>query len=131
VEYRHIAGETMRGARCQYLLRRQGVPGQRENRMFGWLRRRRLSEGGQRRLLIALARAEENLLDTHVRNALGVFEAVGDELPVDRALAAYLEAADPGEQRSLLIARRVMARLEGRDTADSRGSGRRRRKTND
>jgi hypothetical protein len=80
--------------------------------VFGWLRRRRLSDPGRRRLLIALARAEEDLIETHVRNAVAVYEAVANELSLDRALEVYLEAADPGEPRATMIARRVMARLE-------------------
>jgi hypothetical protein len=81
--------------------------------LFGWLRRRRLSEGGRRRLVVALARAEEELVETHVRNALAVYEAVADELPLARALEVYLEAIEPGEPHASIIARRVMARLEG------------------
>lgn len=80
--------------------------------MLGWLRRRRLSETGRRRLVIALARAEEELVETHVRNALDVFEAIGEELPLDRALEIYLDAVDVVEPRAAIVARRVLARLE-------------------
>lgn len=80
--------------------------------MLAWLKRRRISEPARRRLLIALARAEEELVETHVRNAMHVYAAVSDELPLDRALEAYLEAIDPGEPRASIVARRVMARLE-------------------
>lgn len=84
-----------------------------EGEVLRWLKRRRLSDPARRRLLIALARAEEELVDTHVRNALHVYAAVSDELPLDRALEVYLEALDPGEPRSSIVARRVLARLEG------------------
>jgi hypothetical protein len=80
--------------------------------LLGWWRRRRLSESGKRRLWIALARAEEELVETHVRNALDLFDAVGQELPLDRALEIYLESVDLTEPRASIVARRVMARLE-------------------
>lgn len=89
--------------------------------MLGWLRRRRLSETGRRRLLIALARAEEELVETHVRNALDVFDATGAELELERALEIYLDAVDVAEPRSSIVARRVLARLEA--GARKRGGG--------
>jgi hypothetical protein len=81
--------------------------------VFDWLKRRRLSEEGRRRLLVALAKSEEAVLETHVRNALEVIATVGDELPLDRVLELYLEALEPGNGRAEIIARRVLARLEG------------------
>ncbi|MGH7467708.1 MAG: hypothetical protein ACRENP_06930 [Longimicrobiales bacterium] len=81
--------------------------------VFDWLKRRRLSEEGRRRLLVSLAKAEEAVLETHVRNALEVIATVGDELPLDRVLEVYLEALEPGNGRAEVIARRVLARLEG------------------
>lgn len=92
--------------------------------MLGWLRRRRLGEAGRRRLLIALARAEEELVETHVRNAIQVIEAIGDEVPVRRALELYLEAFDPGEPRSAIVVRRALARFEV-DVSDGRRPRRR------
>jgi hypothetical protein len=78
-----------------------------------WLRRRRrMDDAAKRRLLIALARAESDLIDTHVRNALHVIDSVADDLPLERTLEIYLDAFDPGEPRSSIVARRVMARLE-------------------
>ena len=80
--------------------------------MLGWLRRRRMSEAARRRMVIAMARAEEELVETHVRNALDLFEAVGEEIPMDQALETYLDAMDVTEPRASIVARRVMARLE-------------------
>ena len=80
--------------------------------VFDFFRRRKLSEDGRRRLLVALARSEEAIIDTHVRNALDVIATLGDELPLDRVLELYLEALDPGEGRAEVIARRVLSRLE-------------------
>lgn len=93
--------------------------------MFRWLRRRRLSDGGRRRLLIALARAEEALVETHVSNVQQIQDAVGDELSLERALELYLEAMDPGEPHSSIVERRVLARFEG--PAIGRGGRRARR----
>lgn len=96
--------------------------------VLGWLRRRRLSAAGEQRLLIALARADEELLETHVRNALGVLDAVADELPLNRALALYLDAVEPPEPQASMIARRVMARLESGERPASRSARRDRRR---
>ncbi|MBI4543799.1 MAG: hypothetical protein HY703_01225 [Gemmatimonadetes bacterium] len=79
-----------------------------------------MSEEGRRRLLIALARAEEAVVETHVRNALEVVSAIGDELPLDRALDVYLEALEPTEPRASIVARRVLARLESGQAAAAR-----------
>lgn len=79
--------------------------------VLDFFRRRRLSEDGQKRLVVALARAEEAIIEAHVANALDVIEAVGDEMPLDRALEVYLEALEQNEQRAELIARRVLSKL--------------------
>jgi len=67
-------------------------------------------------LVIALARAEEDLIEVHVRNALDLFDAIGEEVPFDRALEVYLDAMDVAEPRASIVARRVMARLEAGGT---------------
>lgn len=79
--------------------------------VFEFLRRRKLSERGQKRLVVALARAEDTLIETHVENALDVIEAVGAELPVERVLEIYLEALEENPQRAEIVARRVLSRL--------------------
>ena len=79
--------------------------------VLDFFRRRRLSDEGQKRLVVALARAEETIIETHVENALDVIEAVGDEMPLDRVLELYLEALEENDQRSEIIARRVLSRL--------------------
>ena len=90
--------------------------------VFDWLKRRRLSDEGRHRLLVSLAKAEEAVLETHVRNALEVIATVGDELPLDRVLELYLEALEPGNGRAEIIARRVLARLEGDEEEESAGA---------
>ena len=89
--------------------------------MFDWLKRRRLSEDTRRRLLVSLAKAEEAVVDTHVRNVLDVVAAVGGELPLDRVLELYVDAMDVGNGRSEIIARRVLSRLEGTEDDDENG----------
>ena len=79
--------------------------------VLDFFRRKKLSDEGQKRLLVALARAEETIVETHVENALDVIEAVGDELPIDRVLEVYLEALEENEQRAEIIARRVLSKL--------------------
>ena len=89
--------------------------------MFDWLKRRRLSEDTRRRLLVSLAKAEEAVVDTHVRNVLDVVAAVGGELPLDRVLELYVDAMDVGNGRSEIIARRVLSRLEGSEDDEEDG----------
>ncbi len=79
--------------------------------VLDFFRRKRLSEDGQKRLVVALARAEDTIIETHVENALDVIEAVGDELPLDRVLEVYLEALEANPQRAEIIARRVLSKL--------------------
>jgi hypothetical protein len=62
-------------------------------------------------LVVALARAEESIVDAHVENALDVIEAIGDELPIERVLEVYLEALEANPQRAEIIARRVLSKL--------------------
>jgi hypothetical protein len=83
--------------------------------MLGWLKRRKISGRAKRRLMIVLARAEEEILETHVANALSVMDALEDELSMGHALELYLEAMDLGEVRETIVAKRVLARLEEED----------------
>lgn len=95
--------------------------------MIGWWKKQRLDEAVRRRLLFALARSEEELIETHVQNALDVVDAVGDALTVGRALELYLEALEPEEPRATIIAKRVLARLEREDAERARRRKRHRR----
>jgi hypothetical protein len=81
--------------------------------VMGWLRgrRRRLSAAAERRLLVALARSEEELVRAHVQNALSVIEAVSGEMKMGRALELYLDELDLDEPQATIIAQRVLARL--------------------
>lgn len=90
--------------------------------MFGWLKRKKISNRAQRRLMIALARAEEDLIETHVSNALAVMDALDEELSIGHALELYLEAMDPGEPRATIVAKRVLARLEEEEVGRMRAA---------
>jgi hypothetical protein len=87
--------------------------------MLGWLRkRRRLSAAAERRLMVALARAEEQMVRAHVQNALAVMDAVAGELPPGRALELYLDELEVDEPHATIIAQRVRARLEEGDSTE-------------
>jgi hypothetical protein len=90
--------------------------------MFGWFTKKKISGRAKRRLMIALARSEEELIETHVSNALSVMDALDDEMSIGHALELYLEAMDPGEPRSTIIAKRVLARLEEEEVGRMRAA---------
>ena len=76
-----------------------------------FFRRRKLSGVGEKRLVVALARAEETIIEAHVECAMGVIEAMGDEMPIDRVLELYLDSLEDNPRRAEIIARRVLTRL--------------------
>lgn len=76
-----------------------------------FFKRKRLSEEAEKRLLVALARAEDAIVEAHIECALDVIEAVGDEMPIDRVLEVYLDALEENPQRAEIVARRVLSRL--------------------
>ncbi|HEX6694815.1 MAG TPA: hypothetical protein VF035_08980 [Longimicrobiales bacterium] len=90
------------------------------------MRRKKISGRANRRLMVALARAEEELIETHVMNALAVMDTLEDEMSMGHALELYLEAMDPGDPRSTIIAKRVLARLEEEEAGRMRDARRRR-----
>ncbi len=79
--------------------------------VLDFFRRKKLSDEGEKRRVVALARAEENIIEAHVENALDVIESVGDELPLDRVLELYLDGLEDNPRRAEIIARRVLSRL--------------------
>jgi hypothetical protein len=86
--------------------------------MFKWLRRRRLSPEGRKRLLLVSARAEEAIVETHVANLIHLLEALDDEVDLDRGLEIYVEMMQLDESRANTVTSRLLARLEN---ADDRG----------
>ena len=76
-----------------------------------FLRKKRLSGAAERRLLIVLARSEQEIIDTHVHNALDVVEAVAGEMAPARAVELYLDELDVDEPEATIIAQRVLSKL--------------------
>src|SRR5215218_9767976 len=85
--------------------------------VFDFLRRRRLSAEAKRKLLVAAARSEEAIIETHVSNVLDLIDMLGDEVDVDRALELYGEMLPMDEHVSTTVTNRVIAR---HDTPNAR-----------
>ncbi len=92
--------------------------------MFDWLRRRRLSNEAKRKLLIAAARAEEAIVETHVANVLELLDILRDEVDVDRALELYMEMLPMDEHIAATVTNRVLARHDAPGVRPSAGTGR-------
>lgn len=80
--------------------------------MFKWLLRKRLSGEARRKLLIAAARSEEAVVETHVSNALELLEDLGDEVDLDRGIELYLEMMGLEDPLASTVTNRVLANLE-------------------
>jgi hypothetical protein len=76
----------------------------------GVLRRQKRNEEIERVTQLALARAEEYVIRTHIENAIG-FVALLEPLPFERAIEIYLEAVDVSGSRAQAVFQRTMARL--------------------
>lgn len=74
------------------------------------IRRQRRAEQMERVIQLALARAEENIIRTHIENAIG-FVALLDDLSFDRAIQTYLSAVGVTGGRAQAVFQRTMARL--------------------
>jgi hypothetical protein len=81
--------------------------------MFDWLRRRRISSGARKKLMVLQARAEEAIIETHVSNLLEMLHALEDEIEVDRGLEIYAEMMSLDEGLEETVTNRLLARLEG------------------
>ncbi|MDR0788035.1 MAG: hypothetical protein LBG44_09240 [Gemmatimonadota bacterium] len=96
--------------------------------MFNWLRRRRLSADSRRKLLLASARAEEAVIETHVANILDLLDSLGAEVDFDFALELYSEMMSLDDARASTIATRLLSRLEKPEShplkATASGNGR-------
>jgi hypothetical protein len=69
-----------------------------------------MGDASRRRLTIAMARAEEELIETHVRNVVAIHDALGD-LPLASVVDLYLEEYESDTQRAEIVSRRVLAQL--------------------
>lgn len=87
--------------------------------MWRWLGRflpetifaRRFSPAGERRLRLAQARAEEALIDAHVRNALLFVDALAEDAPYDRAIEVYIRELGIPEPLASTVATRALVKL--------------------
>lgn len=76
----------------------------------GVLRRQKRNEEIERITQLALARAEEYVIRTHIENAIG-FVALLEPLPFERAIEIYLESVGVSGARAQAVFQRTMARL--------------------
>lgn len=76
----------------------------------GVIRRQKRSEEFERLTQLALARAEEHLIRTHIENAIG-FIALLEDQRFDRAIETYLSAVEVSGGRAQAVFQRTMARL--------------------
>ena len=74
-------------------------------------RRQRRLEEIDRIVLLSLARAEENVIETHVENAIGFVALLDGQLAMDRAVQQYLGAVGLAGGRAQTVFQRTMARL--------------------
>lgn len=73
--------------------------------------RQRRDDETEMRIKLALARAEETAIATHVDNAITFAALLEGYLPFDRAIAEYLEAVGLIGSRAQAVHQRTMARL--------------------
>ncbi len=69
---------------------------------------RKLSDAAERRLRLAQARAEEAVLETHVRNALLYVDTLAGELTFDRAIETYIRMLGIPEPLASTVATRTL-----------------------
>jgi hypothetical protein len=75
------------------------------------VQRQRRDEEVEAWIKLAIARAEEGLITTHVENAITFAALLADYLPTDRSVQQYLDAATLTGGRAQAIYQRTMARL--------------------
>lgn len=79
--------------------------------MRGVRARQRRQDVTEQWIQLALARAEENLITTHVDNAITFAALLEEHLPLDRSVQQYLDAVALTGSRSQAVLQRTMARL--------------------
>ena len=72
---------------------------------------RGLDEGAERRMRLAQARAEEALVEAHVRNALMFIDTLAEDMAFDRAIATYVRVLGVPEPLASVVATRVLVEL--------------------
>ena len=77
----------------------------------GVMARQRRHDETEHWIQLALARAEEKLITTHVDNAITFAALLEDHLPLERSVQQYLDAVSLSGSRSQAVVQRTMARL--------------------
>jgi hypothetical protein len=72
---------------------------------------RRLDEGAERRMRLAQAKAEEALIDAHVRNTLMFIDTLAEDMAFDRAIDTYVRVMGVPEPLAGIVATRVLVEL--------------------
>jgi hypothetical protein len=72
---------------------------------------RRLDEGAERRMRLAQARAEDAIIDAHVRNALMFIDTLAEDMAFDRAIDTYVRVMGVAEPLASVVATRVLVEL--------------------
>jgi hypothetical protein len=72
---------------------------------------RRLDEGAERRLRLAQAKAEDALIEAHVRNTLMFIDTLAEDMPFDRAVDTYVRALAVPEPLASIVATRALVEL--------------------
>jgi hypothetical protein len=60
---------------------------------------------------LAQARAEEAVIDAHVRNALMFIDTLAEDMPFDRAIDTYVRVMGVAEPLASIVATRVLVEL--------------------
>ena len=94
---------------------------------------RKLNANAERRMRLALARAEESVIRAHVDNALMFVDTLAEDLSFDRAIDSYIRAMGIPEPLASTIATRALVvlgqdlvpfRRRARENDDGRDDGR-------
>ncbi len=80
---------------------------------------RRLDEGAERRIRLAQAKAEEAVIEAHVRNTLMFIDTLAEDMPFDRAIDNYVRAMAVPEPLASVVATRALVEL-GEDLVPTR-----------
>lgn len=72
---------------------------------------RRLDEAAERRMRLAQARAEESIIEAHLRNALMFIDTLSEDMPFDRAIDTYVRVMGVPEPLASIVATRVLVEL--------------------
>ena len=94
---------------------------------------RKLNANAERRMRLALARAEESVIRAHVDNALMFVDTLAEDLSFDRAIDSYIRAMGIPEPLASTVATRALVvlgqdlvpfRRRARENDDGRDDGR-------